>query len=111
MNSADAPRSVLMPHHFSFASDFATPPSCDVGNMPKVASRLRKMAVKAANHPLGDVSTVDDALFLLEAADLIDVQYETLRPRTARERGQMTGWMPAVISQVVQRIAGWRAGA
>lgn len=92
------------------------PVRCDVAQMPKVANRLRKMAVRLArssfsSDPFASPSELEfqattDALFLLEAADLIDSQYEALRPRTARERGQMKPWVPAVISRVVQRVAG-----
>jgi hypothetical protein len=78
----------------------------DVKNMPRVASRVRKMARRIALRDL-EFGSVDEALFLIQVADLIDAQYDALRPITPRERGVRPGWP----KRVLRRVLGGRASA
>ncbi len=78
----------------------------EISRMPAVARGLRQMASRLALKQMSDWQRgeIAEAQFLLEAADLIDAQYELLRPKLPRERGVMPPWMPAVISRVTQRV-------
>jgi hypothetical protein len=85
------------------------PPGSELSLMPVVVARLRKLAVQVARPQ--EANVFGEALYLLQIADVLEEQYEVMRPKTCREREAVPGWLPDVCARVVSRVLGRRVGA